>query len=123
MEIYDTGIQDDKSNVTRFLALAREPLPPRPDVAYKTSIAFTMKETSPARFSKPWRVSPCATSTSRRSNRRPMRTNPVTQSAEREKQCSFRTSSTSTSAAIHGGRKRAKRVAAATGKRHVPYAS
>ena len=35
MEVYDSDIQDDKSNVTRFLALAREPLPPRPGVPYK----------------------------------------------------------------------------------------
>ncbi len=44
MDILDSKIQDDKSNVTRFLALAREPLPPKEDVPYKTSIVFANKD-------------------------------------------------------------------------------
>lgn len=48
MDVLDEAIQDDKSNVTRFLALAREPLPPREGVPYKTSIACSMKEGSGA---------------------------------------------------------------------------
>ena len=43
-QILDEGIQDDKSNVTRFLALAREPVPPREGVLCKTSIAISLKE-------------------------------------------------------------------------------
>lgn len=44
MEILDSKIQDDSSNVTRFLALAREPLPPKEGVPYKTSIVFANKD-------------------------------------------------------------------------------
>ena len=83
MEIYDSGIQDDKSNVTRFLALAREPLPPRPDVAYKTSIAFSMKETSGSLF-KALACFALRDINLTKVESRPMRTNPVTQSASGE---------------------------------------
>ena len=50
MEILDSKIQDDSSNVTRFLALAREPLPPKEGVAYKTSIVFANKDGPGALF-------------------------------------------------------------------------
>ena len=46
MHVYDEDIQDDESNVTRFLALAREPLPPREGVPYKTSIVCSLREGS-----------------------------------------------------------------------------
>ena len=34
------GIQDDPSNVTRFVMLVREPIIPRTDRPFKTSIVF-----------------------------------------------------------------------------------
>eukprot|EP00898_Chlorokybus_atmophyticus_P004908 jgi/Chlat1/5418/Chrsp35S05322 len=44
LNILDSGIQDDEGNVTRFLALAREPVSLRPDVLCKTSIVFSLEE-------------------------------------------------------------------------------
>mgnify|MGYP001168804719 FL=1 len=81
MEVYDSDIQDDKSNVTRFLALSREPLPPRPNVPYKTSIAFSMKETSGSLF-KALACFALRDINLTKVESRPMRWNPVTQSAE-----------------------------------------
>ena len=81
MDVLEEDIQDDKSNVTRFLALAREPTPPRPGVPYKTSIAFSMKECSGALF-KALACFALRDINLTKVESRPMRWDPVTQREE-----------------------------------------
>lgn len=88
MEVLDEDIQDDQSNVTRFLALAREPLSPREGVAYKTSIACSMKEDSGALF-KALACFALRDINLTKVESRPMRWNPVTQQATGPMQFSY----------------------------------
>ncbi|XP_047324413.1 arogenate dehydratase/prephenate dehydratase 1, chloroplastic-like [Impatiens glandulifera] len=44
LEVLANGIQNDSNNITRYLLLARDPIIPRINSLYKTSIVFSLKE-------------------------------------------------------------------------------
>lgn len=44
LSILEEKIQDNSSSITRFLILAREPIIPRTDRPFKTSVVFTLEE-------------------------------------------------------------------------------
>ncbi|KAK0589971.1 hypothetical protein LWI29_020827 [Acer saccharum] len=44
LNILANGVQDDSGHITRFLVLARDPIIPRTDKPFKTSIVFTLDE-------------------------------------------------------------------------------
>ncbi|XP_073115585.1 arogenate dehydratase/prephenate dehydratase 2, chloroplastic isoform X2 [Elaeis guineensis] len=50
LKIVEERIQDTPDNITRFLILAREPIIPRADRLFKTSIVFTLEEGSGVLF-------------------------------------------------------------------------
>lgn len=84
LEVYDEGIQDDKSNVTRFLALSRDPIPPQQtDVPYKTSIAVSLKEEPGALF-KALACFSLRNINMTKIESRPLRKNPVTSAGARQ---------------------------------------
>ncbi|GMH30255.1 hypothetical protein Nepgr_032098 [Nepenthes gracilis] len=44
LDVLEERIQDEPDNITRYMILAREPIIPRTDRPYKTSIVFTLEE-------------------------------------------------------------------------------
>jgi len=50
MDVLGEGIQDDTNNITRFIAVSRDPIVPQPGVPFKTSIVFTLQEGSGVLF-------------------------------------------------------------------------
>eukprot|EP00249_Psilotum_nudum_P015865 c25559_g1_i1 orf=249-1589(+) len=50
LQVLSDGIQDDSGNVTRFMMLAREPIIPRTDRPFKTSIVFANEESTGVLF-------------------------------------------------------------------------
>ena len=72
------GIQDDKLNITRFMALSREPLPVRADDTrrFKTSIVFTLNE-GPGVLFKALSVFALRDLDLTKMESRPMRTSPI----------------------------------------------
>lgn len=81
MKVLETGIQDHKTNVTRFIALARDPLMQKSSVKkpYKTSICFSLNE-APGVLFKALSVFALRDIDLTKIESRPMRTNPVIES-------------------------------------------
>lgn len=81
MKVLETGIQDHKTNVTRFIALARDPLLQKASVKkpQKTSVCFSLNE-APGVLFKALSVFALRDIDLTKIESRPMRTNPVIES-------------------------------------------
>jgi prephenate dehydratase len=50
LQLLESGIEDDKANFTRFLLLEKQPVSPPPTVPSKTSIVFSLTNSTGALF-------------------------------------------------------------------------
>ncbi|XP_078181213.1 arogenate dehydratase/prephenate dehydratase 1, chloroplastic-like [Carex rostrata] len=76
LNILQNNLQDEQINITRFLVLAREPILPRTDRPYKTSVVFTLEE-GPGVLFKALAVFALRNINLSKIESRPLRTNPL----------------------------------------------